>query len=106
MGNVTSFQYNGSSTVDYCIVSSSLLKNVRYFNVSDLTVHSDHCQINVCLSLCHTVNNIKIGRRVPKGIRWNKNIQDSFQKLMVSDQSEKCIYRHFLIVVGMHHNQT
>ena len=41
----TSLQYNGTSTVDYCVVSCSLLNYVRYLKVSDLTPHSDHSQI-------------------------------------------------------------
>ena len=32
VGNLTSFQYNGCATVDYCIVDQKLLRNVHFFS--------------------------------------------------------------------------
>ena len=40
IGICTSFQCNGASTVDYCVVSCLLLNHVNYFKVSDVTPHS------------------------------------------------------------------
>ena len=45
VGNLTSFQYNGCPTVDYCIVDQKVFQNVIFFKVGDFTVYSDHCQI-------------------------------------------------------------
>ena len=45
VGKLTSFQYNGSSTVDYCVVDQKLLDSVNFFKIGDFTTFSDHCQI-------------------------------------------------------------
>ena len=50
IGYYTCHKYNGSSVVEYCLVSEAIFKDILYFhihqNLSDL---SDHCQISVCL---------------------------------------------------------
>ena len=71
IGKCTSFQHNGASTVDYCIVSCSLLSHIRDFKVSDLTPPSDHCQITTCFSLSHTVNTFNTNRQAPSLVKWN-----------------------------------
>ena len=46
IGDYTCFQYNGTSVVDYCIVSESLYRNVLYFHVQDFkSLLSDHAMI-------------------------------------------------------------
>ena len=42
LGDWTCYRYNGSSVVDYMMVSHSLHEHVSYFKVLDLTVFSDH----------------------------------------------------------------
>ena len=37
-GKFTSFQYNGNSVVDYCLISNSFTNNVLYFNISLLVI--------------------------------------------------------------------
>lgn len=47
-GNFTCFQYNGNSTVDYCIVSEEVVSKVLYFQVDKhLPLLSDHSCISV-----------------------------------------------------------
>lgn len=48
-GKFTSFQYNGNSVVDYCLISNSFARSVLYFNVNEhLPILSDHAKINYC----------------------------------------------------------
>ena len=85
-GKCTSFQYNGASTVDYCVVSCSLLNYVRYFKVSDLTPHSDHSQITACFALNHIEGKFKTNRPVPNTIKWNPIISQKYVETIQSTQ--------------------
>ncbi|CAG2193381.1 unnamed protein product [Mytilus edulis] len=88
LGKPTSHQYNGSAVVDYCIVSNNMLKNVCFFTVKDFTVHSDHCPINVCLSLNFSQVQQKVGRPIPKGLHWNNEVQKCYTEMMLSKEVE------------------
>jgi exonuclease III len=46
-GEFTSFHYNGSSVIDYCIVNINLQPNILYCKVSEATHLSDHAQLSV-----------------------------------------------------------
>ena len=51
-GSYTCFQWNGSSVVDYLIVSSSVFQNVPLFKVGEFTPWlSDHCPTYFSLEL-------------------------------------------------------
>ena len=86
IGKCTSFQYNGASTVDYCVVSCLLLNHVRYFKVSDLTPHSDHSQITACFALKHIEKKFKTDRPVPNSIKWNAIISRKYAETLQSTQ--------------------
>lgn len=49
-GKLTSYQYNGASTVDYGIVIEHLQNIVLGFQVQALTPYSDHCPITLKLA--------------------------------------------------------
>ena len=49
-GKLTSYQYNGASTVDYGIISEHLQNIVLGFQVQTLTPYSDHCPITLKLA--------------------------------------------------------
>ena len=49
-GKLTSYQYNGASTVDYGMVSEHLQNIVLGFQVQALTPYSDHCPITLKLA--------------------------------------------------------
>jgi len=49
LGYFTCLTVNGLSTVDYAVVSESLLSSVLYFTNQDFTYLSDHAQIRVIL---------------------------------------------------------
>ena len=49
LGKFTCYKSNGSSVIDYAIVSSDLMKQVTYFSVLPLSVYSCHCPISFAL---------------------------------------------------------
>ena len=58
-GKLTSFQYNGNSVVDYCIISDVLFDKILYFQVENhIPWLSDHAKLNVKLyaNFCRTIN--------------------------------------------------
>lgn len=70
-GQYTSFQYNGSSVIDYCIVESDLYQTVTYFQVKDLTCVSDHTPIVVCLGQVQSPNFPEMKyQEFPHGFKW------------------------------------
>ncbi len=58
LGNFTCFTANGSSVVDYAIVSEDLLSSVRHFKTDDLNYLSDHIQIECSLKCNFNIQKI------------------------------------------------
>ena len=56
-GRFTCHKYNGSSVVDYCLMSCHLYDTARYFKVHDPQFYSDHCPISVALNTRRTIYN-------------------------------------------------
>ena len=50
-GGYTCIQPNGSSVVDYFIISSGIRKLVNYMTIMEFTAYSDHKPISLCLKL-------------------------------------------------------
>ena len=78
-GKCTSFQYNGSSVIDYCIVDRQLYDSILYFNVHDVTHISDHAPISVCMNIStcifpmsETGNNAYNYSQFPQSFKWNE----------------------------------
>ena len=47
-GHFTCFQWNGSSTVDYCIAQENLLQSIQFFKVHEFRgLLSNHCKISI-----------------------------------------------------------
>ena len=93
VANLTSFHYNGSSTVDYC--DHKLLDSVNFFKIGDFITFSDHCQITACFSLSHFENIYKLGRKPPKVITWSKHVANAFQSIIFSDSVERSIQNFY-----------
>ena len=63
LGYFTCHKYNGSSTVDYGIVSECLFRNIMYFHVHKaMRDLSDHCQISL------SIQNLNFTRQVPHNL--------------------------------------
>ncbi len=81
-GRKTCYTYNGSSTVDYCIVSSQLFCNILRLNVLDQDWFSDHCPITTALKINNIINPPKNkGNKITdfKYI-WNEEANKEFNK--------------------------
>ena len=83
-GHSTSFRPNGNAVVDYALVSTDLLKNVSWFKVDNLTYHSDHCQISMCLKLNYNICKFKTQRLAPINIRWSAELPRNFSIAIAS----------------------
>ena len=78
-GKYTYHQQNGSSVVDYAILSENLNKYIRKFQVLDPSVGSDHCPIIVELSLPQTKRGYeKTTTPIVQQLRWNEKTKRSF----------------------------
>ena len=86
LGYFTCHKYNGSSLVDYGIVSESLFDDILYFQVhKDISDLSDHSQISMCI---HNLNvssetNDKIEQiPIERGFRWDDFSEYNFQQAL------------------------
>jgi exonuclease III len=77
-GQFTSFQYNGSSVIDYCIVNYQFMSNIVYFNVLDPSHVSDHAAVKVCMKVkcisenkCFSNSNATYSKIHP-GFTWDE----------------------------------
>ena len=79
-GNFTCHNYRGSSIVDYCSKSESLLTKIIFFTVHTfLPEYSDHRQISAMLQVnCSMAENID---NVPNVIDGMKTRHTCFEKL-------------------------
>ena len=74
-GELTSYQYNGASVVDYIATSPGLLEDISSFRVMSLSQFSDHCPLLCALNLKRgkTENAIYASRLTdsPMPIKWS-----------------------------------
>ena len=78
-GKFTCHEKNGSSTVDYAVISESLHSLVRKFQVLDFSVGSDHCPIVLDIDLKQERDTTDDGvtDRLPP-IPWNERTKMLF----------------------------
>ena len=85
MGYHTSYQYNGSSTVDYGICSLSLFNDIPHFKVHNFIGHiSDHCMISLSLTAkppSQTPNKILL-KDMPKKFKWSDDSKHIFENTL------------------------
>jgi hypothetical protein len=88
LGFYTCHKYNGSSTVDYAIVSEPMMENILYFHVSrQLSDLSDHCQISLCIKYIAVKRetNTKVPlTELPNSFKWNQESKFKFQQALNS----------------------
>ena len=101
LGYHTCYQYNGSSTVDYGLVSPDLYDQVPVFQVlqPDLSV-SDHSPIALYLKVNSFVSFFEASDDLlpkPKKLNWDSKIKDRFVNLINSDDC-KSVCKSFLDV--------
>ena len=85
-GEFASFNYKGSSVIDYGIVSNSLFQKVVYFKVHKLSFTSSHCPISFAIRTKRFKINDKhdenfLGKKPPKYV-WVPNQAVKFKEIL------------------------
>ena len=85
-GNMTCFEENGTSAVDYAIVNENLYNSIKMFQVLDPSTGSDHSPIKIELELkkktLEKINEQLVEK--PQPIRWNSKTEFIFRNRMNS----------------------
>ena len=92
-GNVTYYNSGGCSTIDYAVVSHSLIGKIKYFNVQTLTHLSDHCMIKLGLTLhrnSHLDEHIMTSKleSLPIRYKWNEAGKEKLMKTLQAHQTQ------------------
>ena len=73
-GQCTSFQYNGTSVIDYGVITREFFKHILYFKVIGLTHLSDHSPIEVCVNRLSIQSTKRIDYELsPTGFKWDSS---------------------------------
>ena len=91
-GKLTCHQWNGSSTVDYAILSQSLKSSIRHFRVLDSATGSDHCPLEIEIRTKKRLNPAD-GKITPlaRTVRWNDQSKLLFRNKMNSEETSNKI---------------
>ena len=89
LGNFTSFQPNGSSVIDYGIVSQSLFESVLSFSVGNFKPWlSDHCPIHYVVGtrICRS-NSSENDQTEPQPTKWywDEDCSEKFENILKMD---------------------
>ena len=93
LGQFTSYQNNGSSVINYFIVSESLLDNISFFKVHKCNgLMSDHCNISMMFNInCFIhVSNPKL-HIFPDRYKWGTESDTNFRTVLESNNTKKSI---------------
>ena len=92
LGNYTSYNSNGMSTVDYILADERVLPIFKYFHISPLMYLSDHCILSCSIHsspLNQSSKNIRkhdsFIKPLPKSFKINHKNRDQFQHSMNLD---------------------
>ena len=80
-GNLTCFQWNGCSVVDYCLAEEDLLGAVEYFKVHEFKgLFSNHCKISVKLPSCIRLTSVRQEMfDLPRRVKWCDKVKTFFE---------------------------
>lgn len=84
-GNLTCHKESGSSTVDYAIINGNMNKHVRYFQVLNTSIGSDHCPITLELKLGSACIDRQNTAPILKAFQWNEINKQIFLHRMKSE---------------------
>lgn len=87
-GKFTSYQYNGNSVIDYCLISEEKMSKVVYFHVDDPILRlSDHSKISVRLTANFWPNEIKTcPLSFPEQFKWENISPQLFAESLRSEE--------------------
>ena len=87
-GEKTCYTHNGSSTVDYFILSDPLLSKIEYLKVRPQTWFSDHSPLELSLRLdIRPTTNVQIPLKKLTSYIWDDEGKEKFQTLMSDNNS-------------------
>ncbi|CAB3984286.1 Hypothetical predicted protein [Paramuricea clavata] len=91
IGQFTCQTYNGASVVDYTIVSSEVMSEIKYFTVSEITHFSHHCFLSFGLETesylpLRTEKTLQLSS-LPMSFMWN----DALKTTLRENLSNTCI---------------
>ena len=100
LGSYTCHTWNGQSTVDYCLTSPQLYKNITTFQVGKiLPTLSDHCPIIATLktNFISNINGLESYKFIskPMKVKWDKEISQKFENV-IQTESSKQLMKDFL----------
>ncbi|KAL5247926.1 hypothetical protein ACHWQZ_G017182 [Mnemiopsis leidyi] len=97
LGEWTCYRYNGSSVVDYIMVSHTLRDTISYLKVLELTDHSDHrpllCSMRVSYQPDASRSVDKSFEDKPLGFKWKNQQNESKNKFLTAQQNESITIR-------------
>ena len=108
-GKYTCHKYNGSSVVDYCIVSDSMYSEITHFKVHPwLPLLSDHSMITVSIKrskqkLLRDPIKQNIGETLPRKFVWSKSSGEKYEQSFNDIDIYKDI-KHLLLSVVNNNN--
>ena len=108
-GKYTCHKYNGSSVVDYCIVSDSMYSEITHFKVHPwLPLLSDHSMITVSIKrskqkLLRDPIKQNIGETLPRKFVWSKSSGEKYEQSFNDIDINKDI-KHLLLSVVNNNN--
>ena len=97
LGQITFYGNQGSSTVDYIIVSHEILYLFETLAVRQPSPFSDHCQLITCIRVDSTLlrNNEENFENellsLPRQLKWSTDSKDSFTSALNSDEIKQLI---------------
>ena len=87
-GSFTCHQRNGSSVVDYSMVTENLLPCVSLFKVEEVSPLSDHCMVSVVLHMkvkkIMLMNTPEANHEVKLDYAWDSNSKDAYVSALKS----------------------
>jgi hypothetical protein len=95
LGYFTCHKWNGSSVVDYAIVSEGLFDDISYFKVGNALLDlSDHCHISfkIKTSIAHKPSNIENILPLPSSFRWDNEAIFKFQMALTTAETKQNIF--------------
>jgi exonuclease III len=85
-GNFTCHRPQGSSTVDYIIISEEILHRAQSFRVHDKLDLSDHCKLSTRMK-CKTIKTNTLGVElspIPPSFKWDDSLTNKYQDALHS----------------------
>jgi exonuclease III len=93
-GYFTCHRPQGSSVVDYMILSEELLQRIQYFHVHKIRSFTDHCMVSMQMK-CNVIKPIHVSevnlKPMPQKYKWDENSIQRYQHALSDSNVQKSI---------------